>query len=174
MYRDPSLEMIWDCISPVISLKFIRHGVKTSLDQISITDIIDAITVKSPDVQVSVQDSLFTNWLVQECCEINRWSRKSNSLGRKSSYAITQLSTSIESSYLINAHFNSYILLFNDQGKISTKNRLRNYVKSPESAIQRVILPFLFMVAIRNETIQEKTKSLLSYLSSFWHRRRTE
>ena len=53
MYRDPSLEMVWDCISPVVSLKFIRHGVKKSLDQISITDIIDAITVKSPDVQVA-------------------------------------------------------------------------------------------------------------------------
>jgi hypothetical protein len=53
MYRNPSLEMVWDCISPVVSLKFIRHGVKKSLDQISITDIIDAITVKSPDVQVA-------------------------------------------------------------------------------------------------------------------------
>jgi len=146
MYRDPSLEMIWDCISPVISLKFIRHGVKTSLDQISITDIIDAITVKSPDVQNAVKST--------------------DEAGNPILLAENRLMLSL--SYLLQS--NQVIL----STPISIPISYYSMTKSPESAIQRVILPFLFMVAIRNETIQEKTKSLLSYLSSFWHRRRTE
>ena len=68
------------------------------------------------------------NSLVQECCEIDGWSRKSDSLGRKPPYVVTKLFTSIESSYLINAHFNSNFLLFNDKGKLqlTTDNKIKH------------------------------------------------
>ena len=71
MYQNPSFEMIWECISPVVSVKFIRHGVKTSLDQISITDIIDAITVKSPDVEVAFDSRLQSKCLISDCGQNN-------------------------------------------------------------------------------------------------------